>query len=92
MWIGKWPVEEKEAWLNQAHEVQMWRPVRGPAGAVMCETCDEGIMWPQWDTLIFEGQVRVDMRYVCPKKREEDVVQQARSAFGKEWSAKHEYE
>ena len=24
-WIGKWPAEQKEAWLNQALEVQMWR-------------------------------------------------------------------
>ena len=33
----------------------------------MFETRDVGIKLPQWHTLIFEGQVRVDMRYVCPK-------------------------
>ena len=42
-WTGKWPAEQKEAWLNQILEVQMWRQVRGPAGAVMCETRDLGI-------------------------------------------------
>ena len=26
-----------------------------------------GIRWPQRHTLIFEGQVKVDTRYVCPK-------------------------
>ena len=33
----------------------------------MCETSNLGIKWSQWHTLMFEGQVRVDMRYVCPK-------------------------
>ena len=37
-WIGKWHTEHKEAWMRQIQEVQMWRQVRGPAGAVMCET------------------------------------------------------
>ena len=31
------------AWMKQLQEVQMWRQVRGPAGAVMCETRDLGI-------------------------------------------------
>ena len=31
VWIGKWPVGQKEAWMNQALEVQTWRRVRGPA-------------------------------------------------------------
>ena len=66
-WIGKWPVEQKEAWMNQAPEVQTWRQVRGPAGAVTCETCDLVIKWPHWHTLIFEDEVRIDMRYICPK-------------------------
>ena len=39
-WTGKWHTEQKEAWLNQIREVQMWRQVRGPAGRVMCETRD----------------------------------------------------
>ena len=37
-WIGKWYIKQKEAWLNQAPEVQMWRQVRGPARAVMYDT------------------------------------------------------
>ena len=41
----------------------------------MCETRDLDIKWPQWHTLIFEGQVRADMRYVCPKRREEDAFE-----------------
>ena len=46
VWIGKWSVEQKEAWLNQAPEVQMWRQVKGPAKTVLCETRDLGIKWP----------------------------------------------
>ena len=33
----------------------------------MRETRHLGIEWPQRHTLIFEGQVRMDMRHVCPK-------------------------
>ena len=61
VWIGKWHTEPKETWLNQVLEVQM------------CETRDLGIKWP---TLIFEGQVRVDMRYVCPKDVKKMLLQQ----------------
>ena len=46
VWTGKWHREQKEAWMRQIQEVQMWRQVRGPAGAVMCETHDLGIIWP----------------------------------------------
>ena len=91
-WIGKWHTEQKEAWLNQVFEVQTWRQVRGPAGAVMCETRDLGMRWPQRHTLIFEGRVRVDMRYVCPKDAKNMLLKQARSAYWKTWAAKHEYE
>ena len=55
-WIGKWCTEHKESWLHQAPEVRMWRQVRGPAGAVMCETRDSGIKWPHCHALIFEGK------------------------------------
>ena len=61
VWTGKWPVEQKAAWMNRAPEVRTWRQVRGPAGAVMCETRDLGIKWPPWHTLILEGEVRIDM-------------------------------
>ena len=33
----------------------------------MCETRDLGIKWPQWHILLFQGQVVVDMRVVCPQ-------------------------
>ena len=32
-----------------------------------------GIKWPHWHTLIFEGEVRIDMRYVCSKGCKEHV-------------------
>ena len=91
-WMGKWSVEQKVAWLNEAPEVQMWRRVRRPAGAVMCEARDLGIKRPHWHTLIFEGEVRVDMRYVCPEDVKKMFVQQARSVYWKKWAAKREYE
>ena len=40
----------------------------------MCETRDLGKKWPHWHTLICEGEVRVDMRYVCPKDVKKDAV------------------
>ena len=43
VWTGKWHHEQREAWMRQIQEVQMWRPVRGSAWAVMCETSDLGI-------------------------------------------------
>ena len=75
VWTGERHAEQKEAWMNQILEVQMWRQVRGRAGAVMCETRDLGITWPQWHTLIFEGQTRVDHRYVCRKDVEKMVFE-----------------
>ena len=65
--------EQQKAWMKQICEVQTWRQVRGPAGAVMCETRDVGIQWLRWHTLLFEGQEVVDMRVVCPRHREEDA-------------------
>ena len=70
----------------------MWRQVRGPAGAVTCETRDVGIKWPQWHVLILEGQVRVEMRYVCPKNVKKMLLNQARTIYWKKWAARHEYE
>ena len=92
VWIGKWPVEQKEAWMNKAPEVPTWRQVRGPAGAVMCDTRDLGMKWPHRHALIFEGEVRVDMKYVCPNDVKKMLVQRARSVYWKKWPAKHEYE
>ena len=33
----------------------------------MCETRDLGIKWPQRHTLLFEGQVAMDMGVLCPQ-------------------------
>ena len=70
--------------------VQTWRQVRGPAGAATCETRDLGIKWPHRHTLIFEGDRRIDMRYVCPKDVKKMLMQQARTIHWKKWA--HEYE
>ena len=43
VWTGRWGHELKEAWMRQIREGQTWNQVRGPAGAVMCETRDLGI-------------------------------------------------
>ena len=64
--IGKRRTESKSAWRQQIFEVQTLRQVRGLAGAAMCETRDLGVKWLQWHTLSSEGQVQVDMIYVCP--------------------------
>ena len=42
--------------------------------------------------MIFEGGVRIDIRYVCPKDMKRMLVQQARFIYWKKWAAKHEYE
>ena len=38
-----WQTESraKKAWMRQIREVQTWKQVRGPAGAVICETRDQ---------------------------------------------------
>ena len=49
--------------------------------------------WPQWHTLIFEGQVQVDMRYICPKDVKKMLSGTGQiTAYWKKWAAKHEYE
>ena len=52
--------------MRQIREVQKWRQVRGPAGAVMHETRDLGIKW---------HEITIDMRYVCPKDVKKMLVQ-----------------
>ena len=54
----------------------------------MCETRDLGIKWSHWHSLIFECNVRIDVRYVCPKDVKNVLVQQARSVYWKKWAAK----
>ena len=75
-WKGK-----KEAWMRQIREVQTWKQVRGPAGAVMCEIRDLGRKWPYWHTLFFSSEITIDMRIVCPKDVRKMLVQRARSAY-----------
>ena len=58
----------------------------------MCETLDLGIKWPQWHTLLFEGQVVVDMRVVWPQDGMKMLLKQARLAYWKKWASKHEHE
>ena len=62
------------------------------AGAVLCEARYLGTKWRQWHTLIFEEQVQLDMRYVCPRDAKKKLLKQARTTFWKKWAAKHEYE
>ena len=40
VWTGKWWHEQKEVWMRQIQEVQTWKQVRGPAGAMRCGTRD----------------------------------------------------
>ena len=47
---------------------------------------------PHWHSLILEGEVRIVMRYVCPKDVKKMLLQQARTVYWKKWAAKHEYE
>ena len=58
----------------------------------MCETRDLRIKWPQWHTLLFEGQVVVDMRVVCPYDVKKILLKQTRMVYWKKWAAKHEHE
>ena len=81
--------KEKAAKSSRIQEVQLWKQVRGLAGAMMCETRDLGFKWPYWHTLTFEGEVRIDMRYVCPKDAKKMLQQRARTVYSKKWAAKH---
>ena len=47
VWPVKWDKEQMGAWRKQCFKFQTWRQVRGPAGAVLRETRDLGIEWPQ---------------------------------------------
>ena len=52
LWMGRWIKEEQKLWRKQIFEVQTWRPVRELARAIMCETHDAGVRWPQWHTCL----------------------------------------
>ena len=85
---GRWKRMQQKAWRKQILEVQTWGHVKGPAGAFMCETRDLGIKWPHWHTLLFEGQVVLDMRVVCPQHVKKMLLKQARMVHWKRWAAK----
>ena len=57
-------------------------------------TCRDGnvIKWPQWQTLICEEQVKVDMSLVCPPDVKKMLLEQTRTAYWWKWAAKHECE
>ena len=42
------------------------------------KTCDLGTKWPQWHTLMFEVQVALDMRVVCPQDVNKMLVKRPR--------------
>ena len=90
--MGKWSREQDDGWRKQIFEVQTWRQARGPGGAAMRETCDLGIKWPRWHTLIFEGQENLDMRLVCPQDVKKMLPNLARTTCRKKWATRHEYE
>ena len=90
VWMGRWRREQEKVWRKQNFDVQRWKQVRGSADTVMCETRDLGIQWPLWCTLLFEVQVAVDMRLVCPQDVKKMLLKLARMACWKKWAAKHE--
>ena len=53
-----------------------------------CETRDFGIKWPHWHTLIFEEQLKVDIRVFCPQDAKKMFLKQARTVYWKRWAAK----
>ena len=85
VWVGKWCTGQKEAWMRQIQEVQIWRQVRGPAGPVMCETRYLGTKWPHWHTLTSSDEKRIDMIFVCPRD-ENMLVHMARSVYWRQQS------
>ena len=92
VWTGTWHHEQREAWMRQIQEVQMWRQVGGPAGAVMCETRDLGVKWPHRHAQTFKGDRNINIKHVCPKDVKKMRLQKASTVYWKKWAAKHEYE
>ena len=59
--------------MRQIHEVQTRKPVRGLAGAVMCAIRHLGVRWPQWHTLIFGNDTKIDMIFVLSERGRKDA-------------------
>ena len=91
VWTGKEHHEQKEVWMRQIQEVQMWRQVRGCAWAMRCETRDLGING-RIGTLVFSDETRIDMRYVYPGDVKKMLLRRARSVYWKKEAAKHQHE
>ena len=49
------------------------------------------VIWAS-HTLLFEGQVVVDMRVVCPQDVMKMLLKQAKMVYCKKWATKHECE
>ena len=47
----------------------------------MCETRDLGTRCPNWHTLDFSDETKIDMMHVCPKDVKKMLVQRARSVY-----------
>ena len=84
VWMSRWRREQQKAWRKQIFGVHTRRHVRGLAGIVMHKARDLGIQWPQWNTLVFEGQVAVDMGGVCPQDVKKMLLKQARMVQSEE--------
>ena len=69
--------------MKQIQEVQMWRQVRGLAGAVMCETRDRYNM---------AALAYIDFSALKQELTKKMLVQRDRSVYLKKWAAKHEHE
>ena len=56
-WMERLTREQKEAWRKLIFEVSgVEASVRTCRELSVCETRDLGIKWPQWLSLVFEGQ------------------------------------
>ena len=58
----------------------------------MSATRDLCIQWPQWHTLLFEVQVAMDIRVVCPQEVKKMLLEQARAVYWRKWAPEDECE
>ena len=93
VWTGKWNHEHREAWMKKVREVLTWRQVRGPAGAVMCQTRDFGYQVAASARLDIRRRQKNRHGISVPKRCKEHAVAAGQSRLlEKVGSAKHEYE
>ena len=48
---------------------------------LLCAGPDSGITWPQWHTLMFDGQETGDMRSVCPQNVKEMLLKTSQNGL-----------